>query len=173
MDEIEKSVYDAQAIRSFYTHSSARLEKIKQIIKVAAKQGSSQFIRQSLGHAFYIANEIEKKKIASSVSALGRMRRKRCVSCVGAMKNFMDSIKTLIGQKKFEKFIGNKNINKATLMFAIDDTGSMYGEIQAAKNIATYIVSYSRPNLEVDYILSPFNDPGMWEFTHSDFVGDK
>ena len=31
----------------------------------------------------------------------------------------------------------------------------------AAKDIAIYIVNYPRPNLEVDYILSPFNDPGM------------
>ena len=47
-------------------------------------------------------------------------------------------------------------------MFAIDDTGSMADEIQAAKDIATHIVNYRRPNLEVDYILlSPFNDPGM------------
>ena len=46
-------------------------------------------------------------------------------------------------------------------MFAIDDTGSMSDEIQAAKDIAAYIVNISRPNLEVDYILSPFNDPGM------------
>lgn len=158
VDEIEKTVYDAQAIRSFYTHSPARLEKIKQIIKLAAKQGSSQFIRQSLGHALYTTNEIEKKKIASHPSL---HRRKRCSLCVNAMKQFMDAIKNAIGEKNFTKFIGNKNDNKATLMFAIDDTGSMYEEIQAAKDIATYIVNYSRPNLKVNYILSPFNDPGM------------
>ena len=53
-------------------------------------------------------------------------------------------------------------MDKTTLMFAIDDTGSMADEIQAAKDIATHIVNYRRPNLEVDYILlSPFNDPGM------------
>ena len=52
-------------------------------------------------------------------------------------------------------------MDKTTLMLAIDDTGSMADEIQAAKDIATHIVNYRRPNLEVDYILSPFNDPGM------------
>ena len=46
-------------------------------------------------------------------------------------------------------------------MFAVDDTVSMYQEIQAVKDIATYIVKTPRPNLEVDYILSPFNDPGL------------
>ena len=49
-------------------------------------------------------------------------------------------------------------------MLAIDDTGSMGDEIQAAKDIATYIIKYPRKNLEVDYILSPFNDPGLPEF---------
>ena len=72
----------------------------------------------------------------------------------------MQSIKAEIGKDKFERFIGKQNGNKATLMFAVDDTGSMYQEIQAVKDITTYIVKDPRPNLEVDYILSPFNDPG-------------
>ena len=73
----------------------------------------------------------------------------------------MQSIETEIGKDKFEKVIGNQNDNKVTLMFAVDDTGSMYQEIQAVKDIATYIVNISRPNLQVDYILSPFGDPGL------------
>ena len=73
----------------------------------------------------------------------------------------MQSIKRAIGKDNFKKFIGNQNMNKATLMFAVDDTGSMYQEIQAVKDIATYIVNFSRPNLQVDYILSPFSDPGL------------
>jgi len=44
-------------------------------------------------------------------------------------------------------------------MFAIDDTGSMAGEIQAAKDIATSIVKHRSVEV-VDFILSPFNDPG-------------
>ena len=71
------------------------------------------------------------------------------------------SIKRAIGKRNFKRFIGNQNGNKATLMFAVDDTGSMYQEIQAVKDIATYIVKKERPNLEVDFILSPFNDPGL------------
>ena len=77
------------------------------------------------------------------------------------MKKFMTMIETEIGKEKFQKFVGTKNLDRTTLMFAIDDTGSMADEIQAAKDIATYIVNYKRGNLEVDYILSPFNDPGM------------
>jgi uncharacterized protein with von Willebrand factor type A (vWA) domain len=48
---------------------------------------------------------------------------------------------------------------QVTLMFAIDDTGSMRGEIDAAKKIATAIVDEQRAE-PVDYILAPFNDPG-------------
>ena len=48
---------------------------------------------------------------------------------------------------------------QVTLMFAIDDTGSMSDEIAAAKKIATSIVNEQRVE-PVDYILSPFNDPG-------------
>ena len=67
----------------------------------------------------------------------------------------------MCNMRQFEKFIGNQNDTKVTLMFAVDDTGSMYQEIQAVKDIATYIVNITRPNLEVDYILSPFGDPGL------------
>lgn len=154
VDEIEKSVYEAQATRVYYTQSSARLKKIEEIIKVAAKQGSSHFIRQSLGHALYTVHEIEKASVG---------RKKRCSLCADAMRKFMKLIEKKIGNKNFSKFVGNIKLDKATLMFAIDDTGSMHDEIQAAKDIATYIVrDISRPNLDVDYILSPFNDPGIF-----------
>ena len=145
-------MYESQAVGSFYTQSPARLKKIEKIIKLAANQSNHQsFIRQTLGHALYTAREIEKKK----------PRKKRCILCRDAMKKFMKVIEKDIGKDKFQKFVGTKNLDKTTLMFAIDDTGSMADEIQAAKDIATYIVNYRRPNLEVDYILSPFNDPGM------------
>ena len=145
-------MYESQALRSFYVQSPARLKKIEKTIRLAANQSNNQlFIRQSLGHALYTAREIEKKK----------PRFKRCSVCRDAMKKFMKMIEKEIGEEKFQKFIGTKNLDRATLMFAIDDTGSMSGEIQAAKDIAAYIVDYERPNLIVDYILSPFNDPGM------------
>ena len=101
VDEIEKSVYDAQAIRSCYSHSPARLKKIERIIKLAAKQDSRQFIRQSLGYALYTMIEIEKKKP-------GRRRKRRCSLCMEAMMSFMHKIKKEIGEEKFEEFIGEK-----------------------------------------------------------------
>lgn len=145
-------MYESQALQSSYLQSPARLKKIEKIIKLAANQSNDQsFILQSLGHALYITREIEKKK----------PRIKRCSLCRNSMRRLMVMIEREIGKEKFQKFIGTKNVARTTLMFAIDDTGSMSDEIQAAKDIATYIVNISRPHLEVDYILSPFNDPGM------------
>ena len=51
----------------------------------------------------------------------------------------------------------------STLIFAIDTTGSMREEISAAKAITKEIIS-GTPESEIDYILSPFNDPGKIYF---------
>ena len=157
MEEIEKAVYESQAHRSFYLQTITRVKKIEGIIKLAAQHGKGQFLRQALGHALYTTINIQKSKHSSLTSR----RKKRCAICVDAVKKMTRSIKRTIGKRNFKSFVGNEKGNKATLTFAVDDTGSMYQEIQAVKDIATYIVKTSRPNLEVDYILSPFNDPGL------------
>ena len=157
VEEIEKAVYERQAHRSFYPQTPTIVKKIEGIIKLAAQHGNEQFLRQALGHALYTTINIQKSKHSSLTSR----RTKRCAICVNAVKKMMRSIKRAIGKDNFKKFIGNQNMNKVTLMFAVDDTGSMYKEIQAVKDIATYIVKLPRPNLEVDYILSPFSDPGL------------
>ena len=157
VEEIERAVYESQAHRSFYLQTPARVEKIEGIIKFAAQHDEEKFLRQAFGHALYTTINIQKSKHSSLTSR----RKKRCAKCVKtAIDKMMRSIKRDIGKDKFEKFISSPN-NKATLMFAVDDTGSMYQEIQAAKDIATYIVKIKRPNSEVDYILSPFSDPGL------------
>lgn len=59
----------------------------------------------------------------------------------------------------------------ATLMFAIDTTGSMMGEIAASKSIAQAIANWPREqNLKVNYRLSPFNDPGTDRTATNKFV---
>ena len=45
-----------------------------------------------------------------------------------------------------------------TLAFALDTTGSMVDDIDAAKTIVFGIVTQNRA-FSVDYVLSPFNDP--------------
>ena len=66
-------------------------------------------------------------------------------------------IKQEIGEQSFSKLIAQHGA--ATLMFAIDTSGSMRDDIDAAKSIATSIVNRER-DFPVDYVLSPFNDPG-------------
>ena len=74
---------------------------------------------------------------------------------------FMDSIKRDLGDSAFDTFMSVQG--EVTLMFAIDDTGSMSGTIQAAKDIATSIINHPRKE-KVNFILSPFNDPGILGF---------
>ncbi|XP_039265384.2 inter-alpha-trypsin inhibitor heavy chain H5-like [Styela clava] len=55
----------------------------------------------------------------------------------------------------------------STLAFAIDDTGSMSGEIDAAKRRAQEIVRFTKGTLDApqDFVLVPFNDPGVGPVT--------
>lgn len=70
--------------------------------------------------------------------------------------NYLTKLKHHIGAETFRKIL---NLDAdVTLMFVIDTTGSMEGEINAAKAIASSIAE-SMTNKNVDYILSPFNDP--------------
>lgn len=152
LDQIERAMYAAQA-SGLTRHSSRRLAKIKANIKLATQQRNYLFARQSLGHALYSAVQIAKK---------GRKKRSS-TSTTSAVKTFMDSVKKDLGSATFETFMSVKG--DVTLMFAIDDTGSMGDEIQAAKDIAKSIVNHPRDE-KVDYILSPFNDPKTGPLTY-------
>lgn len=151
LDEIEKSVYDAQAKKRYYRPSSDRLEKIKDYIKLAAKNNNNEFIRQALGRGLYTAIEIEKRKTG---------RKKRCALCKSAAQEYMKTIEKELEPERFEKMMAVHE--KVTLVFVIDTTSSMTEEIEMAKAIAKSIVYHPRGQTEVDYILMPFNDPGMY-----------
>ena len=142
-------MYAAQAAGTLHTQSSKRLAKIEKNIKLASKQGNQMFARQSLGDGLYSAIQLEKKKN-------GKKRSIDIKISSFAVKNFMDSIKKDLGGDSFKTFLGVKG--KVTLIFVIDNTGSMGGEIAAVKAIAESIVRQPREEA-VNYILSPFNDP--------------
>ena len=72
-------------------------------------------------------------------------------------KGFLESIKKDIGSEKYGEIMLEKG--DATLMFAIDTSASMTDEIESAKAIASSIINTKR-DFPVDYILSPFSDPG-------------
>ena len=144
LDQIERAVYEAQAAGSRYHHSSHRLAKIKANIKLAIQKRNYVFARKALGRALYTVMQLNKKS--------GRKRR----DIMTGVRNFMDSIRLELGNAAFDTFMSVNG--EVTLMFAIDDTGSMGRTIQAAKDIAIAIVNQQRDE-RVDYILSPFNDP--------------
>ncbi|PFX31691.1 Hemicentin-2 [Stylophora pistillata] len=156
VDQIEKSVYDVQAMKIYYDHSPARLRKITDYIKLANKQGNSQLMLQLLGHGLYTTMEIEKRN-ETTTHRRGLKRQRRCSACPFALKNYMDIISREVGTEKFGKMMAVNE--EVTLAFAIDDTGSMATEIEAAKAIAKYIINTPRENMDIDYVLSPFNDP--------------
>lgn len=66
-------------------------------------------------------------------------------------------LKSVLGNGGFDDLMSVNG--DVSLVFAIDTTGSMAGEITAAKNIINAIASYPREG-NVNYILSPFADPG-------------
>ena len=144
VDQIERAMYEAQAAGSRYRPSYHRLGKIKANIKLATQNRNYQFARQALGRGLFSAIQLAKKS--------GRKKR----STSTAVKAFMNVVKRELGNS-FDTFMSVNG--EVTLMFAIDDTGSMSDDIQAAKAIATAIVNHARDE-PVDYILSPFNDPG-------------
>ena len=76
-----------------------------------------------------------------------------------AADGYLEWIKKDIGKENFDELM--LATGGATLMFAIDTTGSMSEEISAAKEIAISIVNRKR-QFPVDYILSPFNDPSTF-----------
>lgn len=80
---------------------------------------------------------------------------KRDLLLSGALA-FLESVREDIGDIAFEEFLTISGL--VTLIFAIDDTGSMFEDIRTVFAIATQIVREPR-NYDVDYILSPFNDP--------------
>ena len=82
-------------------------------------------------------------------------RRKRSDQNEGS--EFLQGLRQRVGSATFDSFMAVQG--DVSLMFVIDDTGSMGNEIQATKNIAIDIINYPRNAPIVTYILSPFNDP--------------
>lgn len=74
-----------------------------------------------------------------------------------AAAHFLETLKDQIGEGSFNKLVARNGAK--TLVFAIDTTGSMKDDIIAAKAITKAILAEERAE-RVDFILSPFNDPG-------------
>lgn len=130
-------------------NSQQKLKLLKTSIQEAVKKKMYHFARNQLGRAFYLINK--------NPSTTGRSRRHRRASVASTASTFVSDLKTSLPTDKFKEFFALDG--KVTLTFAIDTTGSMADEIAAAKQIAIDVINIKRNN-PVDYILSPFGDPG-------------
>lgn len=83
------------------------------------------------------------------------------ISLTEAAKIYLEKLRRDLGDKRMYKILSAQRYS--TLIFAIDTTGSMSDEISAAKAIAKRIIG-ATPESEIDYILSPFNDPSKIYF---------
>lgn len=144
LDKVEKVVFEAvsNAIRN--RPSKAKLDALTNNIKLALKERSFLFAREALGQALYMAMALGKRS--------GRVKRS-----TNPGKTYLDKLKKELGDVKFGNLLGVKD--EKTLIFTIDDTGSMGGEINAVKKITKEIVMTRGTSPPVDYILSVFNDP--------------
>ena len=146
--DIEKALADAQVSRHI-KHNEQRLIKLRLLIKTAVEKRSYRFARKCIGEAMMTIHKMNEQK--------KRGRGKRSAPFISS-KDFLRNVKQTIGASNFSDLLAMEG--KVTLMFAIDDTGSMREEIHEAKKIAKSIIDYPRTLPPVEYILSPFNDPG-------------
>jgi len=100
-------------------------------------------------------------------------KRYRCISESNLENSFaavsfeLADLRNEIGEAAMGSFLDLTS--GTTLAFAIDDTGSMAGEIDAAKQRVERITeeleeSIHRPQ---EYVLVPFNDPFIYDVTHT------
>lgn len=143
LNDIERSVANAKASQIPYTARS--LPNLESLVEKAVKSKSYKYARQVLGQIMYIL----------STRPEAKRRGKRSSQRDGS--NFLNGLRQRVGSTTFDSFMAVQG--DVSLMFVMDDTGSMREEITAAKSIAIDIINYPRDNPIVSYILSPFNDP--------------
>ncbi|KAK3728399.1 hypothetical protein QZH41_017637, partial [Actinostola sp. cb2023] len=109
------------------------------------------------------------KRIPEALSALGVGMFndfQRYNNCIKKRRPNCRRIKTNGIAEQLRAILGDDGFNDlmsvdgdVTLVFVVDTTYSMHEEINEAKTIITEIANYQREG-HVDYVLSPFNDPG-------------
>ena len=145
LNEIERALAEARVSGRRQRFSQAILDKLKKYIKLGSRHRNYHFARRGIGQALHLLQN----------PGLKKKRGKRSTQNTAA--GFLADLRTQMSPEKFDKLLAVQG--DVTLMFAIDTTGSMSKEISTAKSIAIDVVNYDRQN-PVNYILSPFNDPG-------------
>ncbi len=144
--DIEKALADAQML-GHIKHNEQRLSKLRRLVKTAVQKRSYRFARKCIGEAMFTIRKIN-----------GRQKKERGKrSTLLSSKDFVKSVIQTTSVSDFNNLLAMQG--QVTLTFAIDDTGSMWDEMLAAKKTAEWIVDQPRPE-PMEYILSPFNDRG-------------
>ena len=142
-NEIEKATENAKAMES--RRPRPRTRDLVRLFTKAVNSKSYSYARDILGKLVY---QVQVMTTRSS------KRRKRSPKNAGA--RFLKRLLENIGSEKIDSFMAVNG--SVSLMFVVDDTGSMSDEIEQVKRIAITVVNYRR-KAPVEFILSPFNDP--------------
>ena len=149
-ENFEKQIAEFHAALRRRAVKQGTISNIAKFIKEATKHrtANTKILRELTSQGLFVAVRLKEDS--------KRLKRSSDFLSAGAAA-FLNIIKKEIGTQVFEDYLGVDEL--VTLMFVIDDTGSMGDEIQAAISISEEIVKAKR-DYDVDYILSPFNDPG-------------
>ena len=150
INDIERAVAKAKA--SGFRYRKETFHKLKGLLARAIRSKSYKYAREVLGKIMYL---LSTKSSAPRRSKRTTSGNKTTPETEGG--NFLQDLRKKLGASVFDSFMAVQG--DVSLMFAIDNTGSMREEIQAAKNIAIDIINYPRNSSVKKYILSPFNDP--------------
>ena len=150
INDIERAVAKAKA--SGFRYRKGTFNKLKGLLVRAIRSKSYKYAREVLGKIMYL---LSTKSSAPRRSKRTTSGNKTTPETEGG--NFLQDLRRQLGASVFDSFMAVQG--DVSLMFAIDNTGSMREEIQAAKNIAIDIINYPRNSSVKKYILSPFNDP--------------
>ncbi len=150
IDRFEKKIAEYQsAVGRRRVKLADQISRIEEFIREAVKNRkiNTNILRELTAQGIFFSEKLGGK---------GSVAKRSLDDLLGGASAFLETIKEDIGETEFEEYLGVNGL--ITLMFAMDTTGSMRGDITAAIAISTQIVSETREN-DVDYILSPFNDP--------------
>lgn len=145
--EIEKAMVNAKAMEGRrIRHREKKYATLTRLFKNSVNSKSYSYARDVLGKLIHLVKTEPSK----------RKKRRSPVYPVHPGTRFLQRLYGTIGSEKINSFMAQNG--EVSLMFVVDDTGSMSNEIEAVKRIAIAVVNYNRTG-PVNYILAPFNDP--------------
>lgn len=154
IDNFEKGIAEFHAALRRRTVKRSTISHIEEFIKEGTKDRmkNTKVLRELTSQGLFLSERFGEDF---------KLRKRSADYLSHGANSFLKDIRNKIGDDEYEDYLSIGGL--VTLMFAIDDTGSMMDEIGAAISISEQIVKADR-DYDVDYILSPFNDPGKLLF---------